>query len=359
MNIHDTLRLLKQNAFLYLINPVKGWRIRNKKNIVVLFYIKDLPKWKTEVLFIHMNKHERFSPIVGIPILNNNTSSVENIIDYCKRKDYKFCVIPEEETIQSVVPADIIMYQEPYEYYIYPKHRMRANKKAAYIYVPYGFHSILEPWVYTEPLIFYGWQLYFENASTLSDAIPYMRTRGKNAKVTGLPIMDELDSASLATPDPWKNNDKKKRIIWAPHHTIGDEHLKGIAYSTFLENCDFMIEIANKYREMIQVAFKPHPVLKSKLITIWGKEKTDDYYRKWEEMPNTQLEEGKYTELFKNSDALIHDCGSFTIEYLYTHNPVMYLTKDKHHCDNMNEFSTKAFNLHYLGGLMKTLRNSY
>ena len=56
-----------------------------------------------------------------------------------------------------------------------------------------------------------------------------------------------------------------------------------------------------------------------------------------------------YLALFKYSDALIHDCGSFTIEYLYMDNPVMFLTLDEHHADNLNATAKKAYSLHYKG----------
>ena len=46
---------------------------------------------------------------------------------------------------------------------------------------------------------------------------------------------------------------------------------------------------------------------------------------------------------------MIHDCSSFTMEYHYTHNPVMYLMRSDNHDANMNEFSKKAFRLHYMG----------
>ena len=44
------------------------------------------------------------------------------------------------------------------------------------------------------------------------------------------------------------NNDKKK-IIYAPHHTIGNLHVKGIAYSTFLDYAED--KIISKWEEVI------------------------------------------------------------------------------------------------------------
>ena len=81
---------------------------------------------------------------------------------------------------------------------------------------------------------------------------------------------------------------------------------------------------------------------------LWGKEKTDQYYTFWETSPNTQLEEGKYLGLFMHSDAMIHDCVSFTIEYLYTRNPVLFLCRKGDETeDNLNSFAKRAKYCHY------------
>ena len=46
---------------------------------------------------------------------------------------------------------------------------------------------------------------------------------------------------------------------------------------------------------------------------------------------------------------MIHDCSSFTIEYHYTQNPVMFLTRNTGAENSRNEFAQKAYNLHYIG----------
>ena len=68
-------------------------------------------------------------------------------------------------------------------------------------------------------------------------------------------------------------------------------------------------------------------------------------------MENAQLELGQYIDLFMTSDAMIHDCSSFTNEYMYTRNPVMYLIRGsvEEHCSQLNTHTVKAFNLHYFG----------
>jgi CDP-glycerol glycerophosphotransferase (TagB/SpsB family) len=116
-----------------------------------------------------------------------------------------------------------------------------------------------------------------------------------------------------------------------------------------------MVALAEKYRDSIQFAFKPHQLLKFKLQKIWGEERTKNYYERWATMENTQLEETNYVDFFLTSDAMIHDCGSFTTEYLFVNKPVMYLTHDEHVAERFNPFGLKSFECHYRGSSVEEI----
>ena len=60
------------------------------------------------------------------------------------------------------------------------------------------------------------------------------------------------------------------------------------------------------------------------------------------------LEEGEYVDLFIGSDAMIHDSGGFTTEYLYQRKPVMYLLKNNPQ-EVFNDFGIMSFEQHYHG----------
>jgi CDP-glycerol glycerophosphotransferase (TagB/SpsB family) len=47
-----------------------------------------------------------------------------------------------------------------------------------------------------------------------------------------------------------------------------------------------------------------------------------------------------------SSDALIHDCGSFIIEYLYTKKPCLFLVS-QNRLNECNTVSQKAFEVHH------------
>ena len=96
------------------------------------------------------------------------------------------------------------------------------------------------------------------------------------------------------------------------------------------------------------MVFKPHPLLKNKLDLLWGKEKADGYYAKWKKMPNTNVNEGDYIDLFLTSDAMIHDSGSFISEYLYVNKPVMRTLNDVDESEKMNDFAMECISNHYL-----------
>ena len=174
----------------------------------------------------------------------------------------------------------------------------------------------------------------------------HARNHGVNAAVSGYPGTEVFLRGDYNPADVWKKQEcEKKRVIWAPHHTID----KTLELSTFLLRCDDMLALAQKYKDSIQFVFKPHPLLKFKLQQEWGVERVNQYYSRWASMENTQLEETSYVDIFLTSDAMIHDCGSFTTEYLFTHKPVMYLTHDEHFSERFNPFGLEAFQCHYKG----------
>src|SRR5699024_801734 len=115
-----------------------------------------------------------------------------------------------------------------------------------------------------------------------------------------------------------------------------------LSYSTFLDYAEFILQLANDYKDEIQIAFKPHPNLRGKLNDVWGVEKTNTYFQKWKCLSNGQVEDGGYIDLFATSDAMIHDSGSFVIEYLYTKKPVQFLISSEKVKEEFNEIGKEA-----------------
>ncbi len=340
--------LIKNWLYRSLYIPLRAFQIRHKKNISVAFIISEVGVWKTEALYLLMKEHPRFTPyLVVVPSTELDTK--RDVESFLNKRGYEFIFVDKYTYIRNVITADIVFYQKPYNHPYNVKHQFSKKMASLSCYVNYAFHSVYEKWALSQPLIENAWQVYYENSDAMKGALAFTNNDWKNIVVTGLPIMDELLKDKSLYNDPWKKQSRdKKRIIWAPHHTLPKE-TNWLNYSTFLDYADFMLEMAIKYQEEVQFAFKPHPLLEKHLTELWGPERTKAYYDKWASLENAQYEKGKYIDLFKHSDAMIHDCGSFTIEYHYTQNPVMYLTNGTDHEQNLANFAKKAYRLHYMG----------
>ena len=339
--------------------PHKVSSLRNKDKIRVLFLLSDLSLWKSEELYLAMLAHPRFEPIIGTCLLladvgSESTKKYLCLLEYLKQHNYIYHEIYHHNI--SSIKADITFYQQPYGDVIDPSISFMKQilNGSLVCYLNYAFYTVdcsKNNFGVDLPMHRYSWQVYFENTITLQMG-NYSKLRGKNSVLTGLPIQDILSRKKELFKNPWIPQSKhKKRVIFAPDHTIptSDNYIQ---YSQFLEVADIMLDIAREYNDTIQFAFKPHPFLKKKLYDHWGKERTDIYYNTWNQLDNCQIAEGDYIGLFKYSDAMVHDCSSFTIEYCYTLNPVLYLIRPDQeyaHLSNLNDFGKKAFELHSLG----------
>lgn len=340
--------LLLPEWFVYtrIKTPFLVNRLRKKEQIVVAFVIFELGSWKTENLYLSMLSHNRFCPLlIVVPSLDN--ANENNILKaYLLKKKYTFFELNDGETIKKRFHPDIIFYQKPYSRCFKKSVFYRNNLSSLFCYMSYCFRNTTLNFNQNSFFHNYAWQIYVENNIMKKELELFMDNKGKNLVVTGLTVMDDLMKNKENYVDPWKPLGNRKRIIYAPHHTINNEIVNR---STFLQYYDFMLELAEKYKDEVQWAFKPHPLLKAKLYKLWGEKKTNDYFARWSYLENTQYEYGEYMGLFKYSDAMIHDCGSFIIEYLYTLKPVMYLANNDVLDEHTNNQTRKSLELHYIG----------
>lgn len=347
--LKDGIQILKWRAY-HVGLAFRMLQIRKRKTIRFLFILQEMSQWKTEMLYKAMLRHPRFEPLLGITPCMENPGAEQKVMAYCREKNYDYILLSPEKTIEQQLDVDIIAHQKPYSDSIHPLHQINANKRIPTVYIPYYLSTITEGWLVNPRVCLLAWRQFIDTESCRREWAKVNRLHGLNYSVTGLPFMDELMLPKSEWQDVWPNKDSRKRIIYAPHHTVGDFHMDGIGYSTFLEYHDFMLKLRDKYKEQVYFLFKPHPRLYHNLLSLWGEKKTEEYYDSWNLPGFSHLETNSdYLALFKHSDALIHDCGSFTIEYLFMDNPVMYLSSDDHHSDNLNAVAKKAYDLHYKG----------
>lgn len=339
--------------------PLLVKRVRSKEKIRVLFVLSQLPKWKTEALYRAMLSHPRFDPILGVALGIVDYPTMEakklyTLLDYINQKGYKYTELRLTADIKERILPDIIFYQEATGG-INNSISFQSFHGVLFCYSCYGIQTTTDKALYNSPYQNICWKYFADSPLNIEFAKGVMSNYADNLIYTGAPFVDELLADKVLVNDPWKQQSlPKKRIIWAPHHTIGIGK-EEISYGCFLAIAEGMKALAEKYSDEVQWAFKPHPSLKQKLYYLWGEERTNAYWAFWSDSENCQLEEGKYIALFQYSDAIVHDSASFTVEYLYMKKPCMFLDNGKPH--SLNEFGTLCEKQYYKGSAVEDIEH--
>lgn len=347
---------LCQHVLCYKIKRFRTIRkIRRENKATVVFFAANVSMWRYQRLYEKLVSDKRFdvhvviSPFVTFTKEANDEQVArlcqffkENNVDYVTQQE-----ISSKGGVMGLKP-DILFYTQPYRDILGGDACYTNFKDKLLAYYPYGLQNVKSQWGYNTEFHNIAWRLYYPTLLHKKNAEELSAVKGKNVVVVGEPHAD--DYLSNENSDPWKDRQQKIRIIWAPHFQIIPN---GMFYRpSFLWTYDLMLEIAVKYRDRICMAFKPHPRLYPTLCDYptWGKERTEEYYSKWKEMDNTQFEDGDFIDLFLTSDAIIHDCGSFTAEYQYTKKPCMFLTKDYNSvAEELCSFGKHCLDNHYVG----------
>lgn len=313
--------------------------------------------WRFQNLFELLSKHPRFNVSVFIlPTIcysdKQQKADIQELVNYFTAHNVKYrlgVTFKGYWDINKELNPDILFYPQPYlelfsENFGYDKFRYRLL-----CYCPYAFWTATDGWSYNLPLHNYAWKLFYSTQLHRDEAKKIAFNKGQNVEVVGYPNADNF--INLSFKDNWKHQEtEKKRVIWAPHFTICSGGT--MEQSNFLWMASFMLEVASRYSNCIQFVFKPHPRLYSELVKHedWGEEKAQLYYQKWADGSNTQIETGEYVDLFMTSDAMIHDCGSFSVEYHYSGKPVIFVSDDfEKLVAEKGMFGQLAMRQHYVG----------
>lgn len=344
----------QQRAYYKEVKRIKG----TKEPLNVVFMVLYSAVWKYDSVYRMMQNDPRFNPLILVcPIADyGQEHMVENFrptVDMFKKKGYNVISAYNESTGEFInvedLKPDILMYAFQWSSHVDPRYNVYSLRKYLKCYVNYSFKNNPFEWSIASREQGLMWMYFSECDDNRKLAQSFNNHEFKNIHVVGYPIYDEIND-TVAEGKDWKiKNNSIKRLIWAPHHSIeGSDGL--IKLSTFLLYADDMLKFKEEYKDKVQFVFKPHPQLKPALYKHknWGKEKTDAYYREWENGENSSFVTGEYIDLFKSSDGMIHDSHSFTVEYLYVNKPVMFMTNYDRE-SQCNAVGKKAFNAHYHG----------
>lgn len=179
------------------------------------------------------------------------------------------------------------------------------------------------------PNIVFAWRYFVSNEATRRMMAGRNPLLARSVRVAGYCKMDRL-ADELAARRAAAGAPRRKKVLVCPHHTIDAPADGALALSTFLANADALAALPGAFPD-VDFVFRPHPLLFVRLATPkwWGPERTAAYRARLAAMPNVELQEGgDYFATFAESDAMIHDCGSFLAEYFYTGRPQCFMLRE-------------------------------
>ncbi len=328
--------------------------LRGKERIRVLFLVIHKSIWKLDSVFKQMLQDSYFDP--QILVCPSSKSDYEDMVreldstyDYFKAKGYSVSKSLQDNgkwvELRECSP-DLLFFTNPHNITMHEYYgKAYCNYLSCYAGygVPISRYDNYQS-QYNQDFHLAVWKIFVAHNNALQISRKYSSNLGRNVELTGDTTIESI--VANQPKDVWKKQVKElKRIIWAPHHTITSKHLP---YSNFLYYAHFFKNIVMEYKEFVQFAFKPHPLLKQKLYehADWGIDRTNEYYNFWDAADNAQLEEVDYIDLFGSSSALIHDSGAFLGEYIYTGKPVLYLAKEEIE-KYFNDFAIDAYSVCY------------
>lgn len=342
-------------------------RLRQERRpLKVVFIAIDVAYWRYQHVYELMKADSRFLPtIVLSPCIGHEhqEQEMERLRAYFDARgisyvDYDFNAKPFD--IRGQLNPDIVFFPQPYEHLLCKEHDSLNFYDRLPCYMPYGF------WISTGKLSYdmhfhnRAWRIYHCTNLHLKEAQRVATNKGRNVRIVGYSNAD--DFLRPHHDAPWRqiaDGKRRKRIVWAPHFSILAKSSTLPPRSNFLWMADLMVTLAKEYSDRLQIAFKPHPALLTQLYQHpeWGQQRTDSYFDLWRTMENTQLETGEFIDLFMTSDAMIHDSGSFVVEYHYTKNPAMFVSKDMRPIlESLTDFGKEAHHIHYIGAVEADIR---
>jgi len=329
-NIDFLYMILIQSRYKKVIIRKKR-KLLDKKLIKVAFFVTQKQLWAGQSLFDEFLCNDCFDPMIVVfpdneDKINSNIFTTNANYDFFK--NLGMSVLKGYDTDSNSYLAskninfDIIFYDQPFPQIHNSLLWNKLSKDSLVCYIPYGFKiAAFYQSHFNMPLQNCCWRVFAESEWHKKQFIYYGAFKGRNVITSGLPRLDEYNKSSYI------QNRSYKRIIWAPHWSIGS-HEKEF-HSTFDQNYKFFLDYAYANPE-IHWVFKPHQRLKHYIVEIglMNEEEVNHYYDEWNNLPNTFFyNDPEYFDIFKDSDALITDCGSFLAEYLPTKKPILHLVK--------------------------------
>jgi hypothetical protein len=331
-------------------------KLRNGEKIKVCLFVSRINCWIYDDIYRILKESGKFEPVIVIkPFLSRGVEHMKECMsstyEALVQRGYEPIKGYDEETdtyynVREELNPDIVFYTKFWKPHFHPYFYIDRFLDKMTLLTDYGYYVDGHYGSINFELQRMVDMYFYPSNKSKQVARDHMLNQGKNVVVTGSAKLDIMFDRNYTPRDVWKPQDQpKKRIIWAPHHE--DKTAAGMyQLDAFYDLYEIMLEMAEKYRDSVQIAFKPHPLLKVKLRDKWGEKVTEEYYRKWAELENGQVEDGEFIDLFLTSDAMILDCLSFIAEYSVTGKPALF-TEGTHSRVLLNDMGKALHSMMY------------
>ncbi|MGN0954790.1 CDP-glycerol glycerophosphotransferase family protein [Dialister sp.] len=329
--LHYILNYDQYNRIMHQLENINAEYLRKKDKIKISFVLLDSAMWCGDELYkmFSMNPRYEVNVLLCEPKYALAPSAKMNFYSGVEKlKQFGINVKIVRFNDDFYPSADILFFLTPYFKDINKGLSLRNLPLTKLIaFIDYGLYT--SDWGIKGDfsIRYVEWREFVDTKCRRDDIIRFLYRKGDGIVYTGYPRMD-IFYRDQETRYQWKTvNPAAKKIIWAPHWSIDS----GIKFATFQKNYKWFYEYAKTHPETTSWVVKPHPELMNSAVKT-GIFKNDEEYRNymnaWNSLPNAKVETGAYyQDIFKTSDAMILDSGSFTSEYVYTHKPELFLTR--------------------------------
>lgn len=310
-------------------------KLARGEKLRVCFLVCDASMFSAEPVYQAMCGDSRFEPFIAVAprvsrgeefLRDTQGKTLEVLTSRYGESAVKRLYDPDAKVKDSLAGlADVVFTSIVYEDQTFAEYTARPLSKFALVAcITYGYGGLFVSNIKRAiflPEIAFMWRYFVSNP----DMLESWRTVNPG-------LVDILALSGYAKMDRMakivERANRPKTVVIAPHHSLPKAGgTDGLTISTFLQHADFFLQLPKMFPD-VKFVFRPHPLLFPRLATAewWGAEKTAAYRAAMEAQPNVEFQHGgDYFETFVNSDALIHDCGSFLAEYFYTGRPQCYL----------------------------------
>lgn len=349
--IHISNLMLQYYKHIANVKKLKA-RIKQNKKVRIIFFVNYAASWGAEPLFNKIKNDPLFYvKIAVIPdAARGETNQKIQINNTLKRlslkyKDYILDNYKNNSWIDYSDSFDIAFFPVPYDLMTIEIYTIKyyCKKNVLPILIDYGVS--ISNWSLDHILNTLEsnlcWKVFTNFKSDLINYQTKCDLKGLNVVLTGYSKMDRFSEIHLVPRS-------RKKIILAPHHTVATPELP---MSNFLKFSNLFLELPKLFPD-VDFVLRPHPLLFTTLINsnLWTKEQVNSYINTFCCYSNTEYQDPSvdYFDTFLNSDGIIHDCGSFIVEYLYTDHPACYILADSNIIPKIfNDFSQKCLEYYY------------